>query len=82
MFATQKYIRTANDEIIMFPEIKKHSDFKHLNPLSAGFVRFKTTFEEKEGCIITAECYGESDSLGLKSTSEIDNKIINAQFFI
>lgn len=81
MNATPKYIRTASNEIIMFPEIKKHSDFKHLNPVSAGFVRFKQEWGEENGCSTIAECYGESDGLGIKSTPEIDNKLINAQYF-
>lgn len=57
-----KYVKIGYyNSIIVFPEIIEHSQFKHLNPKSAGF------------CFITEEkvqCYGESYSLGIKSDEE------------
>lgn len=60
-----KYIRLISNEIIIFPPILNHSDFKHLIPVSAGFCYI--VFEEEK-----VDCFGESISLGLKSDSEKD----------
>ncbi len=57
-----KYIKTKNDEIIVFSELQKHSDFRMFEPISAGFILFRT----KEDFKIDCECYGESISLNLK----------------
>lgn len=35
----QKYVRFKEyNEIIIFPQILKHSTFKHLKPISVGFL--------------------------------------------
>lgn len=77
MFSEPKYIRTDNDQIIMFPETMKHEQFKQFNPQSAGFVKMKV---DAEG-IIHAECSGRSNSLDMESTPEIDTRLTNAYFF-
>lgn len=59
-----KYIRTKDDEIIVFPSIIYHSEFKSWQPKSAGFISFGLS--QKTGNP-TCRCYGESLSLGLKS---------------
>jgi len=68
-----KYVRIEHyDQIILFPELVQHANFKHLNPISAGF------------CFITLagiECYGESVSLGLKSNEKEDSKLATKQYF-
>lgn len=58
-----KYIKTEKNQIIVFPYIMLHSDFKSFNPTSAGFIFFSIN---KDG-EITCKCYGESFSLGLYS---------------
>ena len=54
-----KYVRLEQyDEIIIFPEIIQHSEFRNWNPISGGF------------CYIgkdKIECFGRSISLGLES---------------
>lgn len=77
---TPKYIRTPNDQIIMFSEGIQHSTFRHLNPVSAGFVKITSNFDEKDGCKIKMECYGESEGLGLKSEPLYDTKLLEVQF--
>ena len=55
MDTKQKYVRLKQyDTIIIFPEVLNHSDFKHMNPVSAGFC-----YVEKE----KIQCFGESYSL-------------------
>lgn len=70
----QKYIRTNKDVIIVFPELLQHSEFKHFNPVSAGFISIgtKCIFEEDGTKYYETDCscYGESVSLGLKSNEE------------
>jgi hypothetical protein len=66
----QKYVRLKiYDEIIIFPTIIEHSDFKHMNPISAGFCHIG---------IKEIDCFGESISLGLKSNKE-DSDIATRQ---
>lgn len=77
---TPKYIRTAQNQIIMFSEGIQHSTFRHMNPVSAGFVKIISTFDEKDGCVVKMECYGESEGLGLKSEEVIDTKLLEVQF--
>jgi len=69
-----KYIRTKDDEIIVFGEIMQHSDFKILNPVSAGFVSFGINEQGNPTC----SCYGHSISLNLSSKEEEDTRL--AQF--
>jgi len=59
----QKYIVTEDEIIVVFPEILLHSDFKHLKPISAGFISFGINQHGNPTC----SCYGESISLRLKS---------------
>ena len=71
-----KYIKTKDNEIIVFSALLNHSDFKKFNPISAGFILFLTD----ELGIPTCECYGESVSLNfLKSNPEQDSKLANIQ---
>jgi len=70
-----KYIRTQDDEIIIFGEIMNHSDFKHWNPKSAGFVSMGI---DQNGNL-SLSCYGESVSLNLKSNPDEDTKLAKIQ---
>jgi hypothetical protein len=68
----QKYIRTKDGEIIIFPSTIEHSRFKYLNPVTAGF------------CFINenkVECLGMSFSLNLISNPEEDSKHATCQIF-
>jgi spore cortex formation protein SpoVR/YcgB (stage V sporulation) len=72
MDTKQKYVRLKQyDTIIIFPEGLNHSDFKHMNPISAGFCCV-----EKD----KVQCFGESYSLRMKSDSE-DTKLATKQIF-
>lgn len=73
MFKT-KYVRTENDEIIVFPEMIPHSTFAHRKPVSAGFIEFKTDAAGKVVC----ECSGHSVGLDLMS-QEDDSDMANIQ---
>jgi len=64
--AKVKYIKTKNNVIIVFPHFKQHSDFRHLDPVSAGFISFGVGQDRNPDCT----CYGESVSLNLKSSEE------------
>ena len=70
-----KYIKTKDKEIIVFGEIMVHSDFKHMNPISAGFISFGINEEGNPTC----KCYGESISLGLSSDEEEDTFLAQSQ---
>ena len=69
--ARVKYIRTKNNEIIIFGELMQHSDFRHFNPVSAGFISIGIGKDGNPDC----SCYGESISLKLKSDTEKDTII-------
>ena len=71
MYWKQKYIKTEDDVIIVFPELLQHSRFKGFKPVSAGFISIG--YSNKQQCT-QCTCYGESISLGLKSDPE-DSKI-------
>ena len=71
---TAKYIVT-NGCIIVFSAALKHSDFKHFNITSAGFVSFGVDKDNNT----SARCYGESTSLGIKSSPEEDTRLANFQ---
>ena len=73
--ARAKYIKTKDKEIIVFGEIMVHSDFKNMNPISAGFISFGINEEGNPTC----SCYGESISLGLKSDEEEDTFLAQSQ---
>ncbi len=61
-----KYIKTKDNEIIVFSEAMFHSDFRNMNPISAGFISFGINEEGNPTC----SCYGESISLRLQSDEE------------
>ena len=67
-----KYVVTPNLEIIIFSSNVTHRLFYHLNPISAGFVRFMIHDGK-----VTCECFGESESLHLKSNETLDTKLAN-----
>lgn len=60
-----KYIRTKNDDIIVFNDSIQHSEFKRFEPKSAGFISLSVDDQE-----ISCNCYGQSISLNLKSDPE------------
>ena len=69
-----KYIRTKENEIIIFSALLNNSQFKIFNPISAGFILFTTDELGNPTC----ECYGESVSLNfLQSKPEEDSKLAN-----
>jgi hypothetical protein len=70
-----KYIKTEDKEIIVFGEIMVHSDFKDMNPISAGFISFGIDEDGNPTC----KCYGESISLGLSSDEEEDTFLAQSQ---
>lgn len=69
-----KYVRTENNSIIIFGATIKHSKFKHLNPVSAGFVYFYIDEDET----LRSNCYGRSESLDLNPADE-DEWLIDKQ---
>lgn len=72
METKQKYVRLKKyDEIIIFPEIIEHSEFKNFGVISAGFC-----YIENDRVL----CFGESFSLRLKSDEE-DTKIATKQIY-
>jgi len=73
----KKYIITSGNLPIIFSEGQKHSDFKMFDPISAGFVKFNVFITDDLEPKISAECYGESESLGLKSRPNEDETLIN-----
>ncbi len=69
-----KYIRLPEyNQILVFPEIIKHDQFKSLGPVSAGFCWIDCLNRK-------VVCVGESVSLGLKS-DEKDSAYATKQFF-
>lgn len=70
-----KYIRTKDDEIIIFGEVMQHSDFRNFNPVSAGFISFGINNEGNPTC----SCYGESISLRMESNPEEDTMYAKRQ---
>jgi hypothetical protein len=70
-----KYIRTKDNEIIIFAEFMNHSDFRNFNPVSAGFISFGINKEGNPTC----SCYGESISLNMKSNPEEDTLLAKRQ---
>lgn len=57
-----KYVRLRSyDEVIVFPMTIEHSNFKNLNPVSAGFC-----FIDKND----VKCFGRSFSLNLDSMGD------------
>jgi len=72
--AKVKYIRTKDNRIIVFGEIYQHNEFKHLEPISAGFIAIGVDKDRNPDCT----CYGESVSLGLKALED-DTKLAKKQ---
>lgn len=70
-----KYIKTENNQIIVFPEYHTHDEFKRFNPISAGFIGFGVS---KQGELICV-CYGKSVSLGLKADEIPDAELARLQ---
>ena len=72
-----KYITFRTEEgnlsFYVFSTIHQHKMFKHLNPISAGFVRLKVDEAGKA----YYDCYGDSFSLGIKSHPERDSELLN-----
>ena len=75
MWLKTKYVITKDKEIIVFPELLQHSEFKKFEPISAGFISFGVNEQGNPNC----SCYGESISLGLKSNPDEDTKIAKRQ---
>ena len=75
MFSKVKYIITSEKEIVVFGEVMQHKEFRHLNPIRAGFISFGVNKEGNPSC----SCYGESVSLGIKSDPIEDTKIAKRQ---
>lgn len=71
--ARVKYIKTDKNQIIAFSHLLQHSDFKHFNPVSAGFICIGIQVGGRRG--ITCVCYGESISLDLKADEQIDAEL-------
>jgi hypothetical protein len=69
-----KYVKTIHGEIIVFPETMKHSEFSHLKPVSAGFIKFFSNGDDNCKCI----CSGMSLTLDLKADKE-DSRIAQNQ---
>lgn len=75
MSEKNKYIKLKEfNEIVIFPCVVNHSDFKYLKPVSAGFCHIDTTNN-------VVHCYGESIGLSLKSDKEEDTKRATLQIF-
>jgi len=78
-----KYVRTNDDVIIIFPEYIPHRDFFRFRPKSAGFICIAPKLISVPDQIgrhdnelsLEISCYGESESLKLKSLPEEDSKI-------
>lgn len=72
---TLKYIRTKDNQVIVFPDTMLHKDFAGFNPISAGFIDFNAD----ERGFVSTYCHGESVSLKLKSFPE-DTEIANRYY--
>jgi len=69
----QKYVRLKEyDEIIIFPQIIEHSQFKNWDVGSAGFCHVHPN---------KIVCFGASFSLGLESNEKEDTELATKQVF-
>ncbi len=75
MFNKTKYIRTKNNQIVIFSGLMEHKDFRHLEPVSAGFIYFGIGVDKNPDC----SCCGESVSLNLKSNESEDTMLARRQ---
>lgn len=73
IYLKQKYVKTKLGNIIVFSELMQHSDFKHFNPVSAGFIAIGIGKDGNPSC----QCYGNSVSLGLDVHEEDTKKAMN-----
>jgi hypothetical protein len=70
-----KYVKINRyDEVIIFPCVMEHSDFKYLNPITAGFCYINVHQRR-------VDCFGESISLRLKSDKRQDTYSATKQVF-
>lgn len=70
-----KYIKTEDNQIIVFGECTTHDQLKDLHPVSAGFISFGIDKDGEVDC----SCFGESISLGLKCDKIIDTELARKQ---
>ena len=70
-----KYIKTKNNQIIVFSALFEHSNFRSFEPVSAGFISIGVGADKNPDCT----CYGESVSLGLKSDEAMDTSLARRQ---
>jgi len=70
-----KYIKTEDNQIIVFGECNSHDQFKDLHPISAGFISFGINKDGEVDC----SCFGKSISLGLKCDEIIDTELARIQ---
>jgi hypothetical protein len=75
-----KYVIVGGSAIV-FSAVIQHKDMVGHNEKceGAGFVYFKMAKDSFGDDIITAVCYGESISLGIKSREEEDSAIVTRQ---
>jgi hypothetical protein len=78
MLSTAKYIKTDRNCIIVFSAAMQHKQFKHLNPVTAGFISFTTTMVDGYA-EVDCNCYGESVSLEIKSDVDNDTRLAKQQ---
>jgi hypothetical protein len=70
-----KYIKTENNQIVVFGEYYTHDEFIKFKPISAGFINFGNDANGFPDCA----CYGESISLGLKADEKEDTELARNQ---
>jgi hypothetical protein len=68
-----KYVIIDSKYPILFGDCTSHSDFKHMKVTSAGFCSIQPRIHDS-GLLV--DCYGKSDSLGISSDPEQDQKAI------
>jgi len=70
-----KYVKTKDNEIIVFSELQQHIDFIGFEPVSAGFISIGADERHSPTC----SCWGESISLKLPSDPEVDTELARKQ---
>ena len=71
-----KYVKTKDNQIIVFGEYYTHDDFRKFEPISAGFIFFDVNPNDGE---LNCKYYGNSVSLGLKADEEVDAALAKKQ---